>query len=108
MCVCVSGWVSWRSTVCGEMSVSQYVTACDCMSVSERKVCGVKVVLMELDVVHNRQDISTERERRRARKKAVTTWPKMPPSFFWGGGATVHPYVKIISINGMKPSSSLG
>lgn len=69
---CVSGWVSWFFTVCGEMSVCQYVTVCDCMSVREWEVCGVKMALMELDVVHNRQDITSERglkERTRLRVK---------------------------------------
>lgn len=45
-----------------EMSVCQYVTVCDCMSVCKWEVCGVEMALMELDVVHNRQDISPERE----------------------------------------------
>lgn len=49
-------------TVCEEMSVCQYVTLCDCMSARKWEVCGVKMALMELDVVHNRQDITSERE----------------------------------------------
>lgn len=53
--------------------VCQYVTVCDCMSVREWEVCGVEMALMELDVVHNRQDISseteTEREKETERKR---------------------------------------
>lgn len=61
LCVCVSGWVSWFFTLCREMSVWQYVTVCDCMSMHKWEVCGVEMALMELDVVHNRQDITSER-----------------------------------------------
>lgn len=47
----------------------QYVTVCDCRSVCKWEVCGVEMALMELDVVHNRQDITSERERAREEKK---------------------------------------
>lgn len=63
--------------VCGQLSVCQYVTVCDCTSVCEWEVYGVEIALMELDVVHNRQDITSERglkerdreEKRRGKKK---------------------------------------
>ncbi len=58
--------------VCGQLSVCQYVTVCDCTSVCEWEVYGVEIALMELDVVHNRQDITSERrlkERDREEKR---------------------------------------
>lgn len=63
-----------RARVCERLvvmasSVCQYVTACDCMSVREWEVCGVKMALMELDAVHNRQDMTSERGLREKKKK---------------------------------------
>ncbi len=37
----------------GELSVCQYVTVCDRMSVRKWEVYGVEIALMELDEVHN-------------------------------------------------------
>lgn len=62
--LCVSGW----SAAVAPSSVSQYVTACDRMSVRDWEckcmcVCacvgGVKTDLMELDGVHNREDTTS-------------------------------------------------
>lgn len=56
------------------MCLCQNVTLCDCMSVRKWEVCGVEMALMELDVVHNRQDITSERglkERRRQSGKEI-------------------------------------
>ena len=54
--------VSWFFRLCSETSVCvcQYVTLCDCMTVAKWEVCGVEMALMELELVHNRQDISSE------------------------------------------------
>lgn len=73
-CVCEYLGVMVFDCVCGEMSVYQYVMVCGCMSVCEWEVCGVEMALMELDVVHNRQDITSEtglKERKRLRGEAT-------------------------------------
>lgn len=85
--MCEREWLGVMVFHCvrGEMSVCQYVTVCDCMSVCKWKVCGVEMALMELDVVHNRQDITSERglkerkrERRRGREgEKKATWPNV-------------------------------
>lgn len=41
--------------------VRLYVTVCDCVSGRKWEVCGVEMALMELDVVHNRQDFTSDR-----------------------------------------------
>lgn len=47
-------WVSWLPTVCS-------LPMCACMSVWKWEVCSVEMLLMELEVVHNRRDIISER-----------------------------------------------
>ena len=85
--VCVCEWLGVMVFHCvrGEMSVCQYVTVCDCMSVCKWEVCGVEMALMELDVVHNRQDITSERGlKERLRGKVIEKEKESSPNMAEG------------------------
>lgn len=61
VCVCVAGYVS-----CVDVTVCSYI------SVAKQEVCGVKVAWRKLDVVHDRQNVTSK-----TTKNVTPPWPQI-------------------------------